>query len=42
MAKSTSSIPATASQERHGVAAGLKDQVGGLMDSAIALRRGPH
>ena len=42
MAKSASNTPVTAAQERHGAAAGLKDQVGGLMDSTIALRRGLH
>ena len=42
MAKSTSNTPVSAAQERHGAAAGLKDQVGGLMDSTIALRRNLH
>ena len=42
MAKSTSNTPVSAAQERHGTAAGLKDQVGGLMDSTIALRRNLH
>ena len=42
MAKSASNTPVTAAQERHGAAAGLKDQVGGLMDATIALRRGLH
>ncbi|MEI8022908.1 MAG: M20 family metallopeptidase [Actinomycetota bacterium] len=42
MAKSASNTPVTAAQERHGAAAGLKDQVGGLMDSTIALRRNLH
>ena len=42
MAKSNANTPVTAAQERHGAAAGLKDQVGGLMDSTIALRRGLH
>ena len=42
MAKSTSNTPVSAEQERHGAAAGLKDQVGGLMDSTIALRRNLH
>lgn len=42
MAKSTSNTPVSAAQERHGAAAGLKDQVGGLMDSTIVLRRNLH
>ena len=42
MAKSASNTPTSAAQERHGAAAGLKDQVGGLMDATIALRRGLH
>ena len=42
MAKSASNTPVTAAQERHGAAAGLKDQVGGLMEATIALRRGLH
>jgi len=42
MAKSASNTPVTAAQERHGAAAGLKDQVGGLMDATIALRRNLH
>ena len=42
MAQSVTNAPVSAAQERHGVATGLKDQVGGLMDSAIALRRGLH
>ena len=42
MAKSASNKPTSASQERHGAAVGLKDQVGGLMDATIALRRGLH
>jgi len=42
MAKSTSNTPVSAAQERHGAAAGLKDQVGGLMNSTIALRRNLH
>ena len=42
MAKSTSNTPVSAAQERHGAAAGLKDQVGGLMDSTITLRRNLH
>ena len=42
MAKSASNTPVTAAQERHGAAAGLKEQVGGLMDATIALRRGLH
>ena len=42
MAQAGSNTPVSAAQERHGVAAGLKDQVSGLMDSTIALRRGLH
>ena len=42
MAKSASNKPTSASQERHGAAVGLKDQVGGLMDATIALRRNLH
>ena len=42
MAKTTANTPATAAQERHGAASGLKDQVGGLMDATIALRRELH
>ena len=42
MAKSSSNKPVSAAQEKHGVAVGLKDQVKGLMDTTVALRRDLH
>ena len=42
MAKSSSNKPVSAAQEKHGVAVGLKDQVNGLMDTTVALRRDLH
>jgi hippurate hydrolase len=42
MAKQGSHKPTSAAQERHGAAVGLKDQVNGLMDTTIDLRRNLH
>ena len=42
MAKQGSNKPTSAAQERHGAAVGLKDQVNGLMDTTIDLRRNLH
>ncbi|MFM8955613.1 MAG: M20 family metallopeptidase [Actinomycetota bacterium] len=42
MAKTESKKPVSAAQEKHGVTTALKEQVGGLMDTTIALRRELH
>lgn len=42
MAKTESTKPVSAAQEKHGVATSLKDQVGALMGTTIALRRDLH
>ena len=42
MAKAGSNKPVSAAQEKHGTAVGLKDQVGGLMKTTVALRRELH
>jgi len=42
MAKTGSNKPVSAAQEKHGTAVGLKDQVGGLMNTTLALRRELH
>ncbi|MFM9123097.1 MAG: hypothetical protein ACKOQX_09615, partial [Actinomycetota bacterium] len=42
MAKTKSKKPVSATQEKHGVTTALKEQVGGLMDTTIALRRELH
>ena len=42
MAKTGSNKPVSAAQEKHGTAVGLKDQVGGLMKTTVALRRELH
>ena len=42
MAQSRFNTSGSTAQERHGSAVGLKDQVAGLIDSAVALRRNLH
>ena len=42
MAKAGSNKPVSAAQEKHGAATSLKDQVGGLMKTTVALRRELH